>query len=464
MIPEMKAEKKPVFERKPFFVFFRIAWRNVLENRRKTMLIGITLFMSCVLLLFSFTLGNGIGEQILGQYRNFLAGDVSAVWENVKEYDVSDPSRIHFSEFDMKKDSENKKAMACLDAFLEARKDEVEDVYKMLKGNGTLDTGSYASYSIIVGLDQKEADFLVNRRIIRMLQGELPFRGEYGICISDITAQENGIRLGDWVTLDSKTPSGYVNTLEYQVVGFYESHSDFDSIYIYMTDRDFIELFDQPEGYFHSARIYLKDPGTADSFAEELDKALLETGSVLRAESINYSGDFYLMIAGFMKTLFTFFVIFILFIIAVGIRSVVRMNLFERIKEFGTLRAIGFNRIQNFTIIFLEILILAMMFFLLAIGFTIILVHFFGRTGIPIGKGAIAYILGGEKIYPKFIASDILPGLLIMACFSLFAPVKPALNLLYQSITNLLSQNQKPVSAIRCILRSLFLKRKTGQI
>ncbi|NLN64160.1 MAG: ABC transporter permease [Clostridiaceae bacterium] len=439
------------------FVYCKIAYRNVLENRKRTRLIGITLLLSCLLLLFSFTLGNGIEEQILGQYRNFLSGDISVVWENVKEYDVSDPSRLHFSEFDLKKDLENKEAITILDSWLEEREPDILEVYKALRGNGVLDTGRYASYSIIVGLDDREADFYVSRGVLNLLQGSLPFRSKYGICISDVAAKENHIQLGDWVVLDSNTASGYVNSLEYQVVGFYKSNSDFDSIYVYMTDTDFLELYDQPEEYFHSVRIYLKNPEMADALAVDLAQ-FLQTGNsgVLRAESINESGEFYLMISGFLKSLFTLFVVFILSIIAVGIRSVVRMNLFERMKEFGTLRAIGFNRVQSFFIIFLEIFILAMIFFVLALGISCILVYFFSQTGIPVGAGAFAYILGGERIYPKFIPSDTLTALLIITCFSLLAPVKPALVLLYQNITNMLSQNQKRISVIGGILHSLF--------
>ena len=69
----------------------------------------------------------------------------------------------------------------------------------------------------------------------------------------------------------------------------------------------------------------------------------MEGSGLLRAESISRSGQFYLVIAGYLKSLFTLFVVFILLVIAVGIRSVVRMNLAARMKEFGTMRAIGFN-------------------------------------------------------------------------------------------------------------------------
>lgn len=437
-------------------IYIKIALRNILKNRKRTALIGLTLLISCMLLLFSFSIGNGIHRQIVDKYRSFQSGDVAVLWSSVLKYDSSDPSRLFFSNFDIKRDAENRKALKRLHGFLESHASEIRYRFPWVMRYGTLDTGHFALFSMVFGLEEEEAAFLQEKRILQLSEGELPFGTEYGICISDAAAVKYGIHLEDWVTLDSETSTGYVNTLEYQVVGLYRSSSDFDSIYVYMSAQDARELFDQAPEYFQGMRIFLKDPDRADRFAAELDGYLTGEGDVLRAESIGEAGQFYMMIAGFLKSLFTFFVVFILFIIAVGIRSVVRMNLFERMKEFGTLRAIGFNRLQSFFIVFLEIFLLSLIFFTVALVLTLALVAVLERTGIHIGKGAIAYALGGESIYPVFIASDTFIALAVIAAFSLFAPLKPGLKLCCQKITDLLAQNQKPVSAVAVILGSLI--------
>jgi len=436
-------------------VFFKIAFRNIIQNRRRTLLIGFTLTISCVLLLLSFTLGNGMASQVLSQYRSFQSGDVTVVWKNVKEYEVTDPSRLHFSKHEPENDKQNREEINRLNDFLESRENEISEYYRTLKGDGMLDTGTYASYSIIIGLDRREAEFLVKNNVLRMYRGQLPLNHRYGICISDEAARKNELRLGDWVIIDSDTASGYVNSLEYQVTGIYESSSEYDSIYIYMNKDDYLELFDQPPEYFHSVRIYLKNPENADRFADELDSYLQEGSGLLRAESIEYSGQFYLVIAGYLKGLFTLFIIFILFVIAIGIRSVVRMNLAARMKEFGTMRAIGFKRTHCFMIIFLEIFLLAALFFVFAFGITGILVYFLRQTGIHVGKGPIAYILGGEYIRPVFKMSDTFTGFLIILFFSLFAPMKPGLELCLQNITHLLTHNLRPVSVIRILMHPM---------
>lgn len=444
-------------------IFFKIAFRNILKNGKRTLLIGLTLVITCTVLLFSFSIGNGIRRQILDKYRDTQSGDVSVVWSNVKEIDPSDPSRLFFSTYDFKKDKENRAAIKRLDEFIHNNPEEIKSFIKCVRGSGMLDTGTFASYNLIFGVDEAELAYLQEKRAFQLTDGRLPFAGKYAIVISDDAAKSSNISIGDWVTLDSGTSTGFVNTQEYQVIGLYRSSSDFDSIYVYMTKEDALELFDQSPDYFQSVRIFLNDPDQAGQFAARLDAYLTEGGNVLRAEPISYSSEFYSRIAIMIKSLFTMFVIFILFIIGIGIRSVVRMNLFERMKEFGTLRAIGFKRFQTFLVIFLEILIMSLLFFAAAFFINAGLTAILNSGGIYIGKGAVAYALGGESIYPVFEFYDTFTALVIITLFSLFAPLKPGLRLCFHKITDLLAQNQKPLSAILEALKGLYAKKSKAK-
>jgi hypothetical protein len=49
------------------------------------------------------TLGNGMASQVLAKYRIFQSGDVTAAWDSIMEYEVTDPSRLHFSKYDNRK-------------------------------------------------------------------------------------------------------------------------------------------------------------------------------------------------------------------------------------------------------------------------------------------------------------------------------------------------------------------------
>jgi ABC-type lipoprotein release transport system permease subunit len=433
-------------------VFLKIAYRNILKNPKRSVLVGLTLVISCTLLLLSFSIGNGAGRQIINKYRNFQSGDVTVLWKNVKKIDGSDPSRLFFSKFEIKHDRDNRFSIRRLHDFIKQNAGEIAAYYPSIRNEGMLDTGRYASFSIIFGVTPDEMQFWDRTRTFQLTAGVLPFANQDGICISDDLARQNRIRIGDWITVDSTTLYGLVNSLEYQVVGLYRSSSEFDNIYIYMSRESALELFDQDPVYFRSFRIYLKNPASSHTFAKRLDRYLTAGNGELRAEPMAVSAQFYSTIAGFLKSLFSFFVIFILLLIAVGIRSTVRLNIFERFREFGTLRAMGFHRSQSFLIIFLEIFLLALLSLSIATVCTLLLVGILNQTGLYIGKGTIAYALGGESIYPVFQWGDLAAAFLIITVFAIFAPLKPGLQLCYQKITDLLAQNQKPVMVLLTML------------
>jgi ABC-type lipoprotein release transport system permease subunit len=397
-------------------------------------------------------LANGAGKQYVEKIRNVQAGDIVVVWENVKDTDLSDGGRLLFSEFDIKKDEENKKAIERFKTFTEHNAHEIKSIFTPVRIFGLLDTGRYIAYSLIYGLSELEMKHLEETGSFELAAGESIWDfDDYTVCISQETAEEHNINIGDWIILDCTTPHGLVNSIEFAVVGIYRNGAPWDNIYIYITDRNARELTEWDIDYFGSARIYLKDPKGTEDFAARLDKCLVAESDVLRAESGAYASQFFAGIGDLQKSLFIFFVLFLLFIIAVGIRATLRMNLFERMAEFGTLRAIGFNRVQIFLIIFHEILVLSLISLAAAFVLSSVLILILGQTGIHIGSGPAGYFFGGEYVYPVLMVSDTLLALILMLLFSLIATSKPGMQLCYQKITNLLTKNQKPVSVIRIL-------------
>ncbi len=124
----------------------RIAVRSVLADRRRSLLIGLSLFVSFSLLLFSDAVGNGAGSQLLRTHRVTQSADVVVVWRNVRDdVDPADPGRLLFSEPDGKTRRENQSAVTALDDFLSRNTGEVTAVYRPVRTFGMLDTGSLAA-------------------------------------------------------------------------------------------------------------------------------------------------------------------------------------------------------------------------------------------------------------------------------------------------------------------------------
>jgi ABC-type lipoprotein release transport system permease subunit len=429
-------------------IIFTIAVRNIIKNKKRSLLIGLAVFVSCTILLVSGALSSGAGKQLAERYRNYLAGDVVVSWANVKEIDPSDAGRLLFSEFDGKKQARNIEAIRAISDFCIKRSFEIEKIITPLRVFGMLDTGQFIAFGMIYGVSDSELEFLHEKRIFNQSRGEsILDYDDYTVCISDEMADTNHIAIGDWITLDCQTPSGYVNSIEFNVVGTYRNSAPWDNTTIYITDKNARELFQWDPSLFSQARIYLKDRQQAKAFAAELDSVLVSAYGVLCAEPAEQSGSFYLTFADSLKSIFTFFVFFLLFIIAIGIRSTVRMNVFQRMSEFGTLRSIGFGRPSNFFIIVFEVFALTLASLFVALAVTLLLVLITSHSGIFVGNGVLTSLLGGEYIYPELDIADTLFAITLVAIFSLLAPAKPALRLCIQKITDLLAKNQKNLFA-----------------
>ncbi len=430
-------------------ILFTIALRNVIKNRKRSLFIGLAVCLSSVILLASGALANGAGRQLAGRYRAVMSGDVTAVWANVKEIDPADAGRLYFSEFDPKKMDANRRAVRRFREYCRLHDDQIEKVYAPVRVFGMLDNGTYASFCMIYGLSDEELAFLERNHAYDLAAGESAHvYDDDAAVISREMAADNHVGIGQWITLDAQTPQGYVNSMEFCVVGLYKDAAPWDNKTVYLTEKNSRTLLQWDADLMSQARVYLKHPETKEAFARGLDAYLLEDSGVLRAEPNGQSGEFYLTFGETLKNAFVMFTVFLLCIIGLGIRSTVRANVFERLGEFGTLRAIGFARRSAFLIIFFEVLLLSLAALAVALILTLILTAIFGTVGVYTGGGILSSILGGEYIYPVLDPRDVLTALGLIAVFSLFSPLKPALRVMLQKITHLLGRRQQQLFAV----------------
>jgi ABC-type lipoprotein release transport system permease subunit len=432
----------------------KIALRNVLADRRRTVLITLSLFVSSFLLLMADGIGNGADSQLLSRHRAVQSGDVVACWRNVRdEVDPSDPGRLLFSEFDGKKKAENRAALGAFEAFLRENGDEVAAVYRPIRAFGTLDTGEYAAYCMIYGASPAELSHLEREKAFELIDGSPLSTVRFGAAISEETAEKNGIWVGDYIALDCATPSGLVNSMDFEVSGVYRNGAPWDNVTVYVQENDARALLEWDPGSFASARVFLKNPADRGDFAHRLDGALEAAGGELRAEPSDVSTAFWESFSSFMKALFTFFVIFLLAVVAVGVRSATRMNLFQRIQEFGTLRALGFSRPKCLLIVFAETFIVSLFALAAASALAAALTFALSRLGIYVGPGPASYILGGQYVYPAFRFTDLATAFAVIGAFALVAPLGPGRKLLRQKITDMLAKNQRRVPLFGSVLR-----------
>ncbi len=444
------------------FISLKIAFRNIVADRKRALLIGTAIFISLLILFLTNSSMNGIEKQVLRSYINLQSGDVAVMWKDL--YNVSGMDAGKFlgdsATFDIKKDSTNKKAIERLKLFLDENKSEVKAYYPTIRRNATVQTASSSgkkkeSTILVYSLKSDSKEQLLSTSTLKMSVGELLSSKASSICISKEVADENNLKIGDKVEINATKISNEMNTMSFVVRGIYDNAAGYDNLYGFIEENKARELFGIDQDYFDIVRIYLKNDGNITGFSDKLDKYLLGNSDVLRAQSFSQASAFYTSTSKNIKIFFEIFNIFLLIMIGIGLRSTLRIKIFERMREFGTLRAVGYSRFKCFSIIFLEVLLLSLIALMGAVAFAAIFVSIFGRVGIYVGSGGVTYALGGESFYPELGINDIIFAFLVISMFSLVSTFGPGLKLCYQKITDILMKRQKKIYVFAEIIKSL---------
>lgn len=435
----------------------KIAIRNIVANRRRSFLIGFVIFIAAFLLLTANAFVNGVGYQVNKAYSQLQAGDVIVGWERLRNMEKTDATRLLFmgdNSFEVKNETENRQAMENLQRFLVQNQQAIKSYYPTVRRNAELgvgDTGD-AQFSVF-GLTPELKDQLLTTKSISMQEGQLLSDSPRSIAVSQEKALIYDLKLGDKVNLNAVTPAGKIRLKEFVVGGIYNNGAGWDNWYGFTSDKDARELFQYDKGYFDIIKIYLNDSSDSKEFAKQLNAAS-EDGA-LYAETGQSASLLYPTMSMALKGLFNLFIIFLIMVIAIGMRSAIRMNLYQRMQEFGTLRAIGYSRIQCYGIIFNEAFFLSVGALIAAFIPAFLLNMIFSAKGIYLGPGPMSYF-GGEYLYPDMHIADVALALGALAIFSLIATMNPGLNLAYQSITDIMSKRQRPVKVMRTLYRNVF--------
>lgn len=221
--------------------------------------------------------------------------------------------------------------------------------------------------------------------------GHLP-RADDEISISTKVAGILERERGDALVALVQDSQGAPYYVEYTISGLFETNSEqFDTTTFLMTHAAAEELLDL-ENVTIEVRISLEDPDQAEAFVAD-HRDLFDRARVSARTWREIHGSFIIVFE-----LFDVFVFFMNLIVAVVsatvITNAVLMNLFRRIEEFGTLRAIGLKRRQQTGLILLEGAAQGVIGAIVGVAIGAPIALYFQTNGIDMGAITEAFGLG----------------------------------------------------------------------
>lgn len=331
----------------------RIAAGNLLQQRRRTLILGGSIAGVTALLVVVLGLTAGLQRLVFESATTLISGHV-----NVGGFYKVSPGH-------------STALITDYPTVASAVQEQVPELDYMTfreRGWARLISDSASLQLTIVGVDLAREPRL--REVLQAYQGsEEGLSEQHGMVLFRTQAEKLKVQVGDPITVSTLTARGVNNTIDARVVALAEDVGAASAMGVFLPSRSLRELYSYEESATGVMQLYLKDASKADEVQARLRKSLAAAGyQILADDREDYyikadrvkreawvgqkldvtTWEYEIWIVGQLLTalgaLVGVLIFVLLAVISVGVMNSLWVAVRERRQEIGTLRAIGMHR------------------------------------------------------------------------------------------------------------------------
>ncbi len=386
-------------------ILWTLAWRNVLRNRRRSLITIASIAVSLAALTFLWGFIDGMNRQMVENTTRYFAGDVQV---RVKGYH-EDPSL----------DRAIAEAAPLIDA---VRKDpSVAAASLRLEGRALASRGDKSRGVMVVGIDPG-SEARVTDLFKAVIDGTaLDSGAPGGAMIGSKLAESLGVKAGQEIVLVGQAYDGSVASSRLPVRGVFRTQIDELDGYLAVATLDAVREFLAAPGGATAIALRLRDRGAR--LAERLGERYEVVGWPTLLPMVSVSVRYHEVMSYVVLTIF-----FVM--VGAGIANPVLMAVLERTREFGVMMALGTSPAAIVRMVLYETAALMTIASLLGYGLGAALVLYLGRRWLDLSSffkdySAIPGLTG--MAYPKLVIANIVgPGVALFVASVLVSLVPAA--------------------------------------
>ena len=390
-------------------LLFKLAWRNVLRNKRRTVLSGIAVGIGLASLMFVDGLYVGMLESMIRTATDTFLGQ----------------GQVHAQGF--RDTLEVDKTINNSEAFMKSLETEnlVSDFSPRTVSFGMLSSASGVNSVLLYGIEPD------TERHISMID-EAVRQGNYltppgtgQILIGSKAAETLEVETGDRLVLTmAQAGTGELSQDMFRVTGiFHMGIREIDSGMAFINIKQAQELLALDRDV-HEISLKFNDINDAgdrslefwEKYSEQDNEALGWKDLVPQLDSVIGMTDISILIITSL----------VFAIVAVIIMNTLFMSLYERIFEFGVLRAVGTRPVNMALIIFFEATSLSLISIIIGLGIGYVFMYIFSVYGINYKGIEFAGVTITELIYPVVRPRQFTVFPFLIFIFSFIAAIYPA--------------------------------------
>ncbi|MBC7658995.1 MAG: ABC transporter permease [Chitinophagaceae bacterium] len=429
-------------------MLLEIAFRNLLQARRRTLLLGLAIAIVAALFLILRAVSSSVSERMIESSTTLSSG------------------HVNIGGFFKTRKKDAAPLLADGDAIKAAVKDiypEYESIIDRHRGWGRVIS---PSASINVGMHgiifEQEGRFFRSLRLApesEYIPGGRPeafgrfedLKNKDTVLIFAAQAKKLEVKVGDTLTIVTEA-GGISNTVDLKVAAIASDVGFMSNYNIFVPRQAILDLYRLNDKSTGVVMLYLKDPSQSLEVMEKLRKGLIAKGYQLRdhepkpfflkfekvmgedwlGQKLDLTEwadeiSFVLWITTALDLVSVFVITVLGLIICGGIMNSMWMSVRERIKEIGTMRAIGASKTYIGAIFVIEAMLLGFLSAFIGVVLGGVLVLTLNAFKIPITNDGVRLFLMASVLNINLHAKDIVSTLLLFTGLTGIAALFPAL-------------------------------------
>jgi ABC-type lipoprotein release transport system permease subunit len=353
----------------------------VWRNRRRSLITLVSIGAGLAAILFGQSLIESIQIQLIEKATGIIIGHVRI--EAVGNDDLKFPSK------DIKDLKEIDEALAGAPG--------VEASARRVLFTGLVSGPTNSEGVLVCGVEPEK-----ERRITKIgtyvTEGTFLTGSDRSIVLGDKLARLLDVRLGEKVVVMAQARDGSLGADAFRVGGIYHTGSQsFDAQIVYVPlprVQQMLAMGDSVNDFIAKVKDVKRVDEIRDAVAAKL--ARRKDIQVLSWEDVDHE---LVAIRSYQNALMGIVLGVIFAIVALGILNTLLMSIFERIREFGVLKAIGAKPRTLLQLVLLESLILGSLGAACGVGLGSAMIAWYGKRGLPLPIGeAIAYFMPFDSV------------------------------------------------------------------
>jgi putative ABC transport system permease protein len=393
---------------------FKIAVRNLLRYKRRTLLTASLVMIGVIFVLLYISVSGSFKNMMVGQITDSMLGHLQVHRRGYLASIDNLPLNLNL------RPQAYKKLVDIID-----KEPEVEAFSPRIKFGGMFSTFVETTNIRLNGVDPDQEFKTVPLLPSRIIRGQKSLsRGE--ILVPDLLARGMKVNVGDTVVIVATNKDGSVNGKQFKVSGVLESVSGPGGRDGYIHIEDAMETLRMEEKEISEVAVRLKRFGQLNPFSEKLEGLLSgevnkERKPIFEVHTWEKLSPFY-NIARMIDMMSFFIKLMLIAVVLISIMNVMIMAVYERIREIGTIAAIGTLPGKILSMFLVEGFCLGAIGAVAGSIVGIIVVLIINRAGITFDFGMQKGLVLSATIAPP----DVLVISLIVIFISVVASLQPA--------------------------------------